>query len=263
MSEAPPDGGFKDSFYERYWSSHVAHRKGEASLDAFRRRGRVWQKHFAALLPADRQARIVDVGCGLGALVWWLQQRRYERVTGIDISDEQLAIARELGVRGVVKADLRSFLAEQPERFDVIILRDVVEHFPRREIVHILGLSRKALRPGGRVILQVPNAESPFFGRIRYGDFTHELAFSSTSVVQVLNMVGFDHIEVRPVPPVAETPRGRLRMPLWKLVETFYKGLLFAELGRGGQRIVTQDLIAVAQRPVEQQRNSGWPAASS
>jgi hypothetical protein len=93
-------------------------------------------------------------------------------------------------------------------------------------------------------VVQVPNGESPFFGRIRYGDITHELAFTRSSMIQVLNMIGFEDIRVRPVPPVPETAKGRLRLPLWKLVELFYQTLLFAEVGRA-RGIVTMDLIAV------------------
>ena len=57
---------FKDRFYQSYTSTHVNHRKGEAALDRFRAEFGVWEKHFGHLLPQDRQARVLDVGCGRG-----------------------------------------------------------------------------------------------------------------------------------------------------------------------------------------------------
>ena len=89
----------------------------------------------------------------------------------------------------------------------------------------------------------MPNAESPFGSRLRYADFTHELAFTRISITQVLRVTGFDNIRVG---PVRANFRG-LRGALWKATEALYKLMLTAELGNGNY-IVTQDLYCVAQR---------------
>ncbi len=57
---------FKDLFYHSYVSTHITHRKGEATLDRLRGDFPVWDNHFGGLLPTDRDARILDVGCGNG-----------------------------------------------------------------------------------------------------------------------------------------------------------------------------------------------------
>jgi 2-polyprenyl-3-methyl-5-hydroxy-6-metoxy-1,4-benzoquinol methylase len=239
---------FKDRFYQSYTSTHVNHRKGEAALDRFRAEFGVWEKHFGHLLPRDRQARVLDVGCGRGGMVYWLQQRGYKAAEGIDLSSEQVETARRLGISNVHQADLSSYLGSRRAYYDALILRDVVEHFTREEIVKVLQLCRAAIRPGGSVIVQVPNAESPFFGRIRYGDFTHELAFTSSSVTQLFNVVGFEEPRVYPTDPAIAGLGSLGRVALWSAVKTFYRILLYAELGRG-QRILTQGLIAVGRVP--------------
>jgi 2-polyprenyl-3-methyl-5-hydroxy-6-metoxy-1,4-benzoquinol methylase len=239
---------FKDRFYQSYTSTHVNHRKGEAALDRFRAEFGVWEKHFGRLLPRNREARILDVGCGRGGMVFWLQQRGYPRAEGVDLSREQVETARRLGIPNVQQADLSSYLGSRPGFYDALILRDVVEHFTREQIVEVLQLCRAAIRPGGSVIVQVPNAESPFFGRIRSGDFTHELAYTSSSVTQLFNVVGFDDPQVYPTDPAIAGLGSLGRAALWAAVKTFYRILLFAELGRG-QRILTQGLIAVGQVP--------------
>ncbi|MFL5403226.1 MAG: class I SAM-dependent methyltransferase [Gemmatimonadales bacterium] len=241
---------FKDRFYDRYASTHLTHRKGESSLQRFRSDFRVWDKHFGRLLPPGREARILDVGCGQGALVYWLHQRGYARAEGIDVSGEQVAAAQRLGVEKISQADVLGYLGRHQDQYDALILRDVIEHFTRDQILRILELARLALRPGGTAVIQVPNAEAPFFGRIRYGDFTHEIAFSASSLIQVLQMTGFSNIRLGATAPVAKSVASLARVVLWKGVEALYRLLLFAELGGGG-RIVTQGIIAAADRPLE------------
>ena len=239
---------FRDRLYRSYTSSHITGRKGEATLERFSREFATWDKHFGRLLPSDREARVLDAGCGRGGLVHWLQQRGYHNATGIDLSAEQVAAARELGISNVQQADLAEYLGGRRGHYDAIILRDVLEHFTRDEIVDVLDLCRSAIRPGGVIIVQVPNAESPFFGRIRYGDFTHELAFSSSSLTQLFNVLGFEEPQVYPTDPAIAGARSLIRSVLWAGVKLFYRLLLFAELGRG-RWIFTQGLIAVGRVP--------------
>lgn len=237
----------KDDFYAKYVSAHIFHRKGKATLDIFRQRSASWQKNFGRFLPKDKNAKIIDVGCGNGALVWWLQQLGFSNAEGVDISSEQIEIAQDLGVNNVKQTDLRPYLKAKTCFYDMIILRDVIEHFRKEEIIELLEVCYSSLKNTGKIIVQVPNAESPFFGRIRYGDFTHEIAFTSSSLSQLLNIIGLTNVEfhatARPIKGVRSIPR----FLLWKVVEVFYKSLLYAEIGPG-HRIVTQGIIAVATR---------------
>jgi SAM-dependent methyltransferase len=73
-------------------------------------------------------------------------------------------------------------LNERPAgSLDAVIAFDVLEHFGRDELIPLVDAVHRVLRPGGRWIIHVPNGESPFFGSIRYGDLTHELAFTRQS----------------------------------------------------------------------------------
>jgi 2-polyprenyl-3-methyl-5-hydroxy-6-metoxy-1,4-benzoquinol methylase len=236
---------YKDRFYRAYYSSHIVPRKGEFTLERFRAYARVYDHVWRSILPADKNARILDAGCGSGSLVWWLQQRGWEQAGGIDVSAEQVAIANALGVRNVVEGDLIPFLADKQGWYDRVILRDVVEHFPRDAIVDMLDGCRRALRPGGALVIQVPNAGTPLWGRIRHGDFTHEMAFTEGSLQQLLAVIGFDDVRFLPAGPVLQGARGLPRHLLWKGVEAFYKMLVYAETGRR-HAIVTEGIIAMA-----------------
>jgi hypothetical protein len=62
-----------------------------------------------------------------------------------------------------------------------------------------------------------PNGDSPFFGAIRYGDFTHALAFTKKSIAQVLAITSFIDIQVYPTGPVICGFLSAGRWILWKI----------------------------------------------
>lgn len=245
------DGGsakdYKADFFNRYASTHTVHRKGVATVDRFRHKSRTWERTLGHFLPKSRDKILVDIGCGDGKLLWWLQSIGFKSAEGIDISEEQIRIAEAIGIANVSVCDIHTYLGNRKDALDMIFLRDVLEHFCKEDIMDILSACRTALRPGGRILLQVPNAESPFFGRIRYGDFTHELAFCSASLGQIFHNSGFIDDEYHPAGPVLNGLRSVPRLLLWKCAEALYKLLLYAETG-SGKKIVTQNVIAVATR---------------
>ena len=109
-------------------------------------------------------------------------------------------------------------------------------------------LCRDTLWPRGVVIVQVPNAESPLFGPIRYGDFTHDIAVTQSSLAQLFNLTGFGDLRVYPTEPAVRGLPSLGRNALCSMVKAFYRILLFADLGRGDW-IFTQGLIAVGRVP--------------
>ncbi len=238
---------YRDRLYRGYISTHTAHYKNRPTLEEFRLRSALYRRQLGPFIPARRDIEVLDAGCGAGSIVWWLHGEGYHRTCGVDISEEQIEAGRALGVKNIERADLKEFLKDREARFDLIIARDVLEHMEKEELVSILELFHRALKKDGRLILQVPNGESPFFGRIRYGDFTHQLAFTHRSITQVLSATGFGKIEVYPVRPVGVGLKSTVRAFLWRFTELFYRVLLFTEVG-SERAIVTQNILAVADK---------------
>ena len=236
---------YKDELYKAYVNTHIRHRKKAGDLDDFARRARAYQKIFGAFLPRDKAARIMDMGCGPGSIVWWLQSRGYSNVAGIDISQEQVDVARSLGLDSVVQGDIFEFLRVEGAEYDVLFARDVLEHLDKESAYQFVKFSQARLKPGGRLILQVPNGESPFFGRIRYGDFTHELALTPSSASQLGYAAGFDKILVFPIRPVPTGVRSGIRSFFWFFVEVSIKWLIRLE-SPGAGSVVTTNLLMVA-----------------
>lgn len=232
---------YREEFYRLYRTTHVEPRKGPATLKSHTRRYPKWDKLIGPYLPPDRGSRIVDCGAGNGQIVSWLLQRGYSGAFGVDGSAEEVAAATALGVP-VQLGEMREFLRGECAALDFVILRNVLEHFHKAEIIEVLSLVRRSLRPGGRVFIQVPNAEGPFGSRLRYADFTHEIAFTASSISQVLRVCGFGDLLVGPIRPGFTGWHGLL----FRTVERLYQLMLFAELRQRGS-VVTQDLFAVAR----------------
>lgn len=208
---------------------------------------RMIRRHF----PAERETRILDLGCGHGAILAAAAQAGYRNLAGIDASPVQVAMARELGIAGVRQGDLATELAALPaESEDVVIAFDVLEHFAKDETVAFVDGVLRALRPGGRWIIHVPNGESPFGGRVRYGDFTHEQAFTRNSLAQLLLASGFARVECHEDAPAPHGLRSAVRWGLWKLIRLGLRVWLAAETGDAGRdAIFSQNLLAIAFKP--------------
>lgn len=87
---------YKNKFYSQYVSVHTRPLYGEQSLDDIKKQFPAWQAYFGKFLSEDRNARIIDLGCGNGGFVYWLQKNGYQNVEGIDISEEQVEVAKKI-----------------------------------------------------------------------------------------------------------------------------------------------------------------------
>ncbi|MEP7175152.1 MAG: class I SAM-dependent methyltransferase [Gemmatimonadales bacterium] len=237
---------YKDRLYASYLADHLTPRKGGATANALRDRARRWDRTLRPYLPADPAAAIADLGCGYGSVVWWLQQRGYGNAVGVDVSHDQIEQGGALGVLNLHQGDVLEFLRTATAQYDLLIARDIFEHLTKSDTMEALTLCREALRPGGSLLLQVPNGESPLAGRIIYGDFTHETAFTQSSLSQVLRAAGFDRVECHPVRPVVYGVKSWLRSLAWRAVEAAIVGAIVAEVGPV-RPIVTQNLLVVAR----------------
>lgn len=237
----------KEDLYKNYVSTHTNSLYGEVSKDHITKQFPIWNAYFGKLLPRNKEASILDIGCGDGGFILWLQSLGYTNVQGVDISLEQVNLAKTNGVSNVVVGDFFQTLPSQKDTFDFVIARDVLEHIAKDKIVDALLLIRASLRGNGNFIAQTANAENPLWGRLRHGDFTHELAFTNSSVRQVLMITGFNTINVLPQRPVVHGLASLIRFFLWRFIEIMLMIYLFIETG-SGDGIFTQNIIVSAQK---------------
>ena len=113
---------------------------------------------------------VVDVGCGGGALVRALTECG-ARVTGVEISESQLAAAVEQD-NGSAR-----YLIGRAERLplddasvDIAVFMRSLHHVPRADLGTALVEARRVIRPGGAVYVAEPLAEGSFFELTRIVD---------------------------------------------------------------------------------------------
>ncbi len=171
--------------YDRIAREYTAWREEEPTLF------QAELQELAQRLPSD--ANVLDAGCGAGvALTLWLSQRFH--VTGVDLSAEQLALARER-VPGVtfLQQDMTA-LDVPPQSFDAITCFYALIHVPREQHAQVLLGFYRALKPGGYLLLITGNGDlkddvADFFGAEMY--WSH---FDRATSLQMVREAGFEII---------------------------------------------------------------------
>jgi SAM-dependent methyltransferase len=112
--------------------------------------------HFAASCKLV-SGRILDVGCGSGFFLRALDPSRWERF-GVELGAGAVeASRRALGADRIVQGTLHDAAYPDAE-FDVVTLWSALEHTNQPRCT--LTEARRILKPGGSLIVQVPNAAS-------------------------------------------------------------------------------------------------------
>jgi demethylmenaquinone methyltransferase/2-methoxy-6-polyprenyl-1,4-benzoquinol methylase len=112
-------------------------------------------------LAAKEGERILEIGFGTGHCLLALAQQvgATGRVSGIDLSDGMLSIARDRLRRSGLdeRADLRCAdapsLPFEADSFDGVFMSFTLELFDTPEIPHVLAECRRVLKPGGRTVV--------------------------------------------------------------------------------------------------------------
>ena len=225
---------YRKRCYENYLTTHwnYSHTLSKKEYELF---AKVSKKRFKNILPTDKRAKIIDVACGAGHFLYFIQNQGYTNTKGIDLSLEQLDAAQKVGVKNLQRVDLFEYLPKHEEKFDMVIANDIIEHLTKEETMTFLDLLYSSLLPGGKVLISTINGQAMFSPAIRYCDFTHEQGFTPGSLSQVMRVCGFKNVCVYGEYPVAHDFRSTVRGGLWwcivKLLQ-FYN-LIARGAGRG------------------------------
>ena len=126
--------------------------------------------------------RLLEIGCGWGALAEAAATEFGARVTGVTLSTEQLAFAqermRQAGVDATVDLRLQDYrdIADGP--FDAIASIEMFEAVGRAYWPSFFATLRSQLKPGGRACIQTITIRDDLFERyVRSTDFIQQYIF--------------------------------------------------------------------------------------
>lgn len=137
-------------------------------------------------LPASKLRRVLEVGCGDGAMLRLLKERHFDAV-GVDASASGIGrcIAAGLSARCLdISSDGLPFAADS---FDLVICLETFEHLmnPYYALLEV----RRTLRPGGIFLCSVPNPRTghPYLypGLFEYKNFRRFLEQGGFNILRV------------------------------------------------------------------------------
>jgi SAM-dependent methyltransferase len=104
------------------------------------------------------RGEVVELGCGRGFLPRMLHARGLP-VIGLDLNPDKLRAAREHFPQGnFVRGDILA-LPLSARTFDTVLLPEVLEHVPEEVGERMLAGAWELVRPGGRLVVSVPNED--------------------------------------------------------------------------------------------------------
>ena len=92
-----------------------------------------YRKNILNYLPSDKNAKIIDLGCGLGHCLYFLKSNNYTNISGIDLIKENVEFCTLNGFK-VRQENIIKYIFSNNEKVDAFILSNVLEHFSYPEI---------------------------------------------------------------------------------------------------------------------------------
>ncbi|OLE51008.1 MAG: hypothetical protein AUG51_24880 [Acidobacteria bacterium 13_1_20CM_3_53_8] len=240
------EADFRKELYHRYVSTF----KGESFEEDVNALESHWawceHKYIPTFNRLRRDDSMLELGCGAGYMMEFLRRHGFSQVQGIDISEEQVGLARKKGLNAQV-ADALLFLESKSECYDAILALDFIEHFTRDELMRLLPLINQALKADGMLILQTPNGQGLFPRQVIFGDLTHLTVFTPESLSHLLKLFNFNSVAFIETGPVPEKLTGKIRAGLWKLLKLMANTVRRIETGKS-QQIWTENMICCCRK---------------
>ena len=239
---------YRSSLYSHYAS--IFQNSGiEFDAIAAERLGPAYEYYFRGWMPENKNGAILDLACGDGKVLYFFRKWGFTNLSGVDISLEQVMLSRQV-MPEVKQCNAIDFLEEHPDSFDLITGLNIIEHLTKDEVCLFMERCFAALKPGGRLVLLTPNADSPFSCSVRYADFTHEVCFNPRSLDSTLKVFGFKRIEMREAgpPPRGYSALSSLRWLIWRLLCVGIGFWNLVETGSSGSGIFTRVFLIKAEK---------------
>ena len=117
-----------------------------------------WKKQFERLLPSNKNLKVLDIGTGPGFFTIILEELGYTNITGIDVSEKMLEVAKE-NIQKYGKKNSRIQLIQmdaqklefKPESFDIIVSRNLTWNLEKPQQAYSEWL--RVLKPNGALFI--------------------------------------------------------------------------------------------------------------
>ncbi len=234
-------------FFDEYFSSIFSH-SNVFSKKEYENSFAQFELNYREFISPAQDPNILDIGCGTGHFLYYLEKKGCTHFLGIDVSSQQVDFCREHVSKKVKIADAFEHLRDKKNKYDVIVANDLLEHIPKEEIIAFIRLVNTSLKEKGVFLMRTPNMGNPLALYARYKDFTHEVGFTDRSLYQVFWTGGFRDIQILPYKNFpTRTFKSSVESRLAQLAG-FVLTKLFQIQGFVAPHILTPLLVGVARK---------------
>jgi len=176
---------------------YTSHR--ERSATTFKNKHRKqYDREFTELTRADASMSVLEIGCGTGLFLRYLEASGYREIVGLDMDQNLAEALADLRCSEIFLDDVMSVIKSKlaNRTFDRIVMLDVAEHLQLDVLVDLLSLLGSHINPGGRLLLRVPNVESPWGLKMFFGSFDHITPLSPGRMHELGKMTGWSCLGV-------------------------------------------------------------------
>ena len=114
-----------------------------------------WE-HETAIHLLDKTDKILEVGSGGLGFLKRMKEIGFD-ITGLELNEESIVKANEIGVK-VLNETIQNHSVENFQKYDIVCSFQVLEHIS--EVHSFLKAQVDCLKPGGKLIISVPNNDS-------------------------------------------------------------------------------------------------------
>lgn len=162
---------------------------------------------------SDKNAKILDIGAGLGHSLLPLKKFGWNNLYAVDIDNFNQDFFKKNDIDFNLADIERNKLPYEDNFFDVVLTFHVVEHLQSPN--NFLNEIYRVLKKGGILILVTPDWRKQY--KIFWRDHTHVHPYDKESINRLVKCFGFIPLKIQSFGVL----RGFGRLKIWKLIKSF------------------------------------------
>jgi len=170
--------------------------------------------------------KILEIGFGNGSFINWCESQKYQ-IYGYEVDKNFYENAKKK-YKNIYYGERNLLHKVINEKFDLIVMFDVIEHVRKNELIEFLKDIKKTLKENGKIFLRFPNGSSLAGLEYFNGDLTHYSFLNKGSLKMLCDVVGFNLISCENMARIKKFNSikgkifGRLGYMIRDLIEIFY-----------------------------------------
>lgn len=176
--------------------------------------------HIRALYHHREPRPVLDLGCGRGEFLQELQRNNIPCV-GIDLNPAMVDASRALALDVSLAEAVAHLRDRDPGSLAAISSFHMIEHIPFEQVLHLIEAAKRALMPGGLLILETPNPENLVVGGCTFWyDPTHIRPLPPATMGFYVKQAGFESVRTaRFFLRTDEPDVATIDVPVWPSVD--------------------------------------------